>query len=267
MRALMVRAANVRPMSGIRSMVHSTLKLSVIVCAYNEERYVAACLHSLLAQTRLPDEVILVNNASTDRTGDIARAIPGVRVIDEARKGLVMAREAGRLAATGDVLAYLDADCRAPLWWLERVERRFARSPRVVAVTGPYRFYDWDWWGRLLIRAYDMTLAPATHVLVQYVLRIGAILYGGNFAVRADGLAKIGGFDTSIEFHGEDTNLARRLSAVGRVWIARECFMYTSARRYRAMGKGAVFGLYIRNFWSELLRHKPSDRTHLDVRT
>jgi glycosyltransferase involved in cell wall biosynthesis len=247
-------------------MDRSTLKLSVIICAYNEERYVAACLHTLLAQTRLPDEIILVNNASTDRTGEIARAIPGVRVIDEPKKGLVMAREAGRLAATGDVLAYIDADCRAPIWWLERVERRFD-SPRVVAVTGPYRFYDWDLWGRLLIRAYDMTLAPATHVLVQYVMHIGAILYGGNFAVRADALAKIGGFDTSIEFHGEDTNLARRMSRVGRVRIANACFMYTSARRYRAMGKGAVFGLYIRNFWSETLRHKPSDRTHLDVRT
>jgi len=247
-------------------MVRSTLKLSVIICAYNEERYVAACLHTLLAQTRLPDEIILVNNASTDRTGEIARAIPGVRVIDEPKKGLVQAREAGRLAATGDVLAYLDADCRAPIWWLERVERRFA-SPNVIAVTGPYRFYDWDWWGRTLIRAYDMTLAPATHILVQYIMRIGAILYGGNFAVRADALQKIGGFDTSIEFHGEDTNLGRRLSRIGRVRIAGGCFMYTSARRYRAMGKGAVFGLYIRNFWSEVLRHRPSDSTHVDVRT
>lgn len=248
-------------------MVHSTLKLSVIVCAFNEEHYVAACLHSLLAQSRLPDEIILVNNASTDRTAAVARGIPGVIVVDEARKGLVKAREAGRLAATGDVLCYLDADCRAPLQWLERVERRFVGAPKVVAVTGPYRFYDWDLWGRLLLRGHDLVLAPLTHVLVQYVMRIGAILYGGNFAVRREALARIGGFDTSIEFHGEDTNLARRLSAIGRVRIASACFMYTSARRYRAMGKGAVFGLYIRNFWSEVLRHRPSDRTHLDVRT
>jgi glycosyltransferase involved in cell wall biosynthesis len=248
-------------------MAHSTLKLSVIVCAFNEERYVAACLHSLLAQTRPPDEIILINNASQDKTGDVGRRIPGVRVIDEPRKGLVVARETGRLAATGDVLAYLDADCRAPVMWLERLERRFLRSPKSVAVTGPYRFYDWDWWGRLLIRGYDLIVAPATHILVQRVLRMGAILYGGNFAVRREALAKIGGFDTRIEFHGEDTNLARRLAAVGHVAIARECHMYTSARRYNAMGKGAVFRLYVRNFWSEILRHRPSDRSHLDVRT
>src|SRR5215831_19307520 len=164
-------------------MHHSTLKLSVIVCAYNEEHYVAACLHSLLAQSRPPDELILVNNASTDRTADIARAIPGVIVIDESRKGLVKAREAGRLAATGEVLAYLDADCRAPLQWLERIERRFNRRPAVVAVTGPYRFYDWDFTGRSLLRTYDAVVAPPTHVLVHYFMGAGAILYGGNFAV------------------------------------------------------------------------------------
>jgi glycosyltransferase involved in cell wall biosynthesis len=248
-------------------MAAPSLKISVIVCAYNEARHVAGCLHSLLAQSRLPDEILLIDNASTDGTGDMARAIEGVRVIAEPRKGLVQARETGRLAATGDVLAYIDADCLAPPTWLAHVEQRLVRGPRIVAVTGPYRFYDWDWWGRTLIRAYDYTLAPATHVLVQRVMHIGAILYGGNFAVRRDALARIGGFDTGIEFHGEDTNLARRLAAVGPVRLAQECFMYTSARRYVAMGKGAVFGLYIRNFWSELLRHRPSDRSHLDVRT
>jgi glycosyltransferase involved in cell wall biosynthesis len=248
-------------------MAPSTLRLSVIVCAYNEERYVASCLHSLLAQTRPADEIILIDNASQDRTRDIARTIPGIRVIHEPTKGLVTARETGRLAATGDVIAYLDADCRAPLQWLELVERRFLASPSSVAVTGPYRFYDWDWQGRLLLQAYDLTLAPATHVLVQRVMRMGAILYGGNFAVRREALERIGGFDTRIEFHGEDTNLGRRLARVGHIRLARECFMFTSARRYNAMGKGAVFGLYIRNFWSEILRHRPSDGSHLDVRS
>ena len=243
-----------------------TLRLSVIVCAHNEAAYLAACLHSLLAQSRIPDEILVINNASTDATRTVAEAIPHVRVIDEPRKGLVVARETGRRMATGDVLVYVDADCRAPLTWLERVERRFRRDPRLIALSGPYRFYDWDWWGRLLIRAYDFTLAPATQVLVKYILRIGTIFYGGNFAVRADALRRIGGFDTSIEFHGEDTNIGRRLFAIGRVGLFHDCYLYTSARRYLAMGKGAVFRLYVRNFTSEILHHRPKDTTHLDVR-
>lgn len=242
------------------------MRFSVIVCAHNESRYLAACLHSLLAQSRLPDEILVVNNASTDSTRDVAAAFPCVRLVDEPRKGLVVARETGRLAATGDVLVYLDADCRAPLMWLERIERRLAADPGLMALSGPYRFYDWDWWGRLLIRAYDYTLAPATQLLVKYVLGIGTIFYGGNFAVRRHALERIDGFDTSIEFHGEDTNLGRRLHRVGRVALCHDCYLYTSARRYIAMGKGPVFRLYMRNFTSELLRGRPKDTTHIDVR-
>lgn len=242
------------------------MTISVIVCAYNEEGYIDPCLQSLRSQSRLPDEIIVIDNASSDRTGQVARQVPGVRVVDEPRKGLVIARERGRQEARGDVLVYVDADCRAPRTWLERIERRFAGDARLIALSGNYRFYDWDWWGRALLRAYDFTLGPATHVLVKHILRIGVVFYGGNFAVRRKALEDIGGFDTSIEFHGEDTNLGRRLSRVGRVELRYDCFLYTSARRYNAMGKSAVFRLYARNFVSELWHHRPKDTAHLDVR-
>jgi glycosyltransferase involved in cell wall biosynthesis len=246
--------------------VDVALRISVIVCAHNEAQFVGPCLHSLLAQTRVPDEILVVNNASTDETGAVAQQIPNVRVVDEPRKGLVVARETGRRASAGDLLVYLDADCRAPLRWLELIERHFMCDPALIALSAPYRFYDWDWWGRLLIRAYDFTLAPATQLLVKYILRIGTIFYGGNFAVRREALARIGGFDTSIEFHGEDTNVGGRLFALGRVRLCHDCYLFTSARRYNAMGKGAVFRLYVRNFTSEVLHHRPKDTTHVDVR-
>ena len=243
-----------------------TPKISVIVCAHNEANYLSACLHSLLAQTRPPDELLVINNASTDETRDVAQQIPHVRVVDEPRKGLVRAREAGYFAANGDILAYVDADCRAPLTWLERVERRFVHDTALTALSGPYRFYDWDLLGRTLIRAYDFTLAPATQVVVKHLLRKGTIFYGGNFAVRRDALEAIGGFDTSIEFHGEDTNLARRISKAGRVRLRRACWVFTSARRYKTMGRRKVFGIYVRNFCAEIFFHRPSDTTHEDVR-
>jgi glycosyltransferase involved in cell wall biosynthesis len=207
------------------------LTISAIVCAHNEEAFIATCLYSLLAQTRVPDEILVIDNASSDRTGDVARRVPGVRVVAEPRKGLVRARERGRHEASGN-----------------------------------YRFYDWDWWGRLLLRAYDLTLGPATHVLVKHLLRRGVVFYGGNFAARRTALEAIGGFDTTIEFHGEDTNLGRRLFAVGRVTLAYDCYLFTSARRYKALGKGAVFRLYVRNFVSEIVYHRPLDSIHLDVR-
>jgi glycosyltransferase involved in cell wall biosynthesis len=242
------------------------LTIATIVCAYNESRLLAGCLYSLRAQTRPPDDILVIDNASTDETGAVARAVPGVRLLDEPCKGLVVARETARLAAHADIVAYMDADCRAPITWLERVEAQFSRAGAPLAVTGPYRFYDWDWSGRALVRAYDLLVAPPTHAVVHHAFGVGAILYGGNFAVRSDALAQIGGFDRRIEFHGEDTNLGRRLTAIGRVALCPECWVWTSARRYRVMGKRAVFGVYVRNFWSEILRHRPADAHHLDVR-
>ena len=109
------------------------MRISVIVCAHNEAQFVSACLHALLAQTRLPDEILVINNASTDATRAVAQQIPNVRVVDEPRKGLVIARETGRRASAGDVLVYVDADCRAPLRWLERVERHFLNDPQLIA--------------------------------------------------------------------------------------------------------------------------------------
>lgn len=242
-------------------------RISVVVCAHNEERWLSACLHSLLAQTRLPDQIAVVDNASTDRTAAVAAAIPGVRVVHESRKGLVIARETGRRATAGELLAYIDADGRAPIHWLERLERRFDRQADLVGLSGPFRFYDWDLPSRVLLKAYDLTVAPATHVLAHHVLGIGAVLYGGGFCVRRDALDAIGGFDTSIEFHGEDANLGRRLTTVGHVALSQASWVYTSARRYRALGRMTVFRTYVRNFWWETTRHQPRDRIHTDVQS
>jgi len=82
------------------------LTFSVIVCAHNEARYLPACLHSVLAQSRPADEILVINNASTDQTRAVALQIAGVRVVDEPRKGLVVAREAARRTAAGDIACH-----------------------------------------------------------------------------------------------------------------------------------------------------------------
>ena len=122
----------------------------------------------------------------------VARADPGrARGRRAAQRAWWSRARRAAARATGDILAYLDADCRAPLTWLERVERRFERDPALVALTGPYRFYDWDWWGRALIRAYDFTRRAADAAArASTCSRIGAILYGGNFAVRREALER-----------------------------------------------------------------------------
>ena len=83
------------------------LTRSVIVCAHNEAGYLASCLYSLLAQSRPPDEIIVVNNASTDATGDVAARVPGVRVIAVATGPYAAPDLAGADAVVDDARALL----------------------------------------------------------------------------------------------------------------------------------------------------------------
>jgi glycosyltransferase involved in cell wall biosynthesis len=113
------------------------LTITAIVCAYNEARLLPACLYSLRAQTRPPDEILVINNASTDDTRAAAQAVPGVIVVDEPLKGLVVARETARRVAHGDIVAYVDADCRAPIMWLERCQQRLQAEASLFVEDAP----------------------------------------------------------------------------------------------------------------------------------
>src|ERR1022692_4321736 len=115
------------------------MRLSFVVPAYNEEAYLPACLESILAQTReLCDavEIIVVNNASTDRTREVALGYPSVRVVDEMRKGLTFARQAGFAASSGELIANVDSDSRLTPGWVEKVLKNFAGDAKMVALSG-----------------------------------------------------------------------------------------------------------------------------------
>ena len=73
------------------------MKISFVIPAYNEQRNIADCISAVQAEinrTGFLSEIVVVNNASTDRTKEIASGYPNVRVVDEIRKGLVWARKA-----------------------------------------------------------------------------------------------------------------------------------------------------------------------------
>ena len=108
---------------------------------------------------------------------------------------------------------------------------------------------------------------PAAHFFVHRVLRAGAILQGGNFVVRRSAMEKIGGFDTSIEFYGEDTDVARRISKVGRVKWTMRFPIYASGRRLAREGMTKTAWRYMLNFFSITFAGKPWSESHSDIRT
>lgn len=112
------------------------MRASVIIPCRNGERIVGEAVRSALAQSEPPLEVFVVDDASTDGTSEAARAA-GARVLRlEERRNAGGARNAGIEAASGDVLAFLDADVSAPPDWLARVRAAFENDPGVVAVGG-----------------------------------------------------------------------------------------------------------------------------------
>ena len=120
------------------------MKISFVIPAYNEEAYIGKCLESILRETKcgLCDyEVIVVNNASTDKTREEAAKFPGVKIVEEKNKGLTRARQAGLNAAKGDILVYIDADTLAHKEWFEVLNREFSLDPELICFSGPYRYY------------------------------------------------------------------------------------------------------------------------------
>ena len=242
--------------------------LSFVVPAFNEEAYIGDCLESILKQTKeLPGstEIIVVNNASTDRTREVALSYPGVRVVDEPRKGLTFARQAGFLASAGSIIANVDSDSRLTPGWVARVLKEFRANPRLAGFSGPFIYYDLTPQQRRLVKVFYL-LGWITHIMNKHILRVGAMMQGGNFVVSRWALEKIGGFNVDISFYGEDTDIARRLNAVGDVVFSFDLKMYSSARRLKHEGIFTMAARYsINYFWTTFLK-RPYTREHLDIR-
>lgn len=244
------------------------MKLTFAIPAYNEEKQIGGCLESIkkeMAGKNYDIEIIVVNNASTDRTSEVALSYPGVQVVDQPKKGLTWARHAGFLAATGDLIANIDADTRLPKGWLDRVYREFNENEKLVALSGPYIYYDLPPLTGLGVKAFYW-VGYLTYIFNHFILRRGAMLQGGNFIVKKEAMQKIGGYDLEIDFYGEDTDIAKRIQKIGRVKFTFDLPMYTSGRRLAKEGIILTAVRYAVNyFWITIFR-KPFSKEYNDIR-
>ena len=238
------------------------MTISIVIPAHNEEKYIADCLQSIFRwKTANVIEIIVVDNASTDATVTIAKRFPGVHVVHEYRKGTGFARNAGFRHATGDLVAFLDADSRiVSRQWFALAEETFRTSAQTVCLTGPLIFYDLPVWQQYSVYYWWMMLAIPSYALT------GRMVVGGNFVARRAVLESIGGIDTSIAFYGDDTNIARRLAQVGTVKMRTDFLTHSSARRLKGQGFWKTGSLYAMNYLSELCLHTPVTRTYANFR-
>src|SRR4051812_35344125 len=121
--------------------------VSIVIPAYNEEDTIKACVLAALDQTVAANEIIVVDNRSTDGTATVVRALqaafpeaPIIYFQQNDQQGLIPTRNFGLDHATSEVIGRIDADSVLEPTWVEQVQKAFA-DPRVAAATGPVVYY------------------------------------------------------------------------------------------------------------------------------
>jgi len=182
------------------------LRLSFVIPVLNGERFIARCLEHLRRESVPEDQIIVVDNGSTDRTTAIVRGTPGTTIVEAPGVTIAALRNRGAGLATNDVLAFIDADCLLCPGWRASVERVLA-DPAVTA-TGAY--YDIPLDATWVERAW-WSFRPRHEHRTSFLI-------SGNFVVRRDVFAALGGFDEHL-VTDEDTDMSRRLVAAGAVLV------------------------------------------------
>jgi len=197
------------------------MNLSVIVCTRNRADELVNCLQELGEQTKEIEgvEIIIVDNGSTDHTKEVAARFTTdpnsrCRYVYEPVPGLCTARNRGRVAAGGIVLAYIDDDAVPHPGWVETILDHFRRGlsvclagKTVLKPKGgiPAWFPNTLYW----------VLGESSFGQVQRFLKGDENPNGGNFAVTAQAFDSVGGFDTSITLYFDDHEFYSRLRAKG----------------------------------------------------
>ena len=117
-------------------MLLMSLTVSVVIPAYNESKDIVKCLDSLMHQTIAPNEIIVVNNNSTDDTVKLTKTYSNVKIINETKKGITYARTTGFNAAKSDIIARLDADTIAAPNWVEAIKNDFLHDKKLCGLKG-----------------------------------------------------------------------------------------------------------------------------------
>jgi glycosyltransferase involved in cell wall biosynthesis len=212
-------------------------EISIIIPAYNEEKYIGACLQSLVWQkTKYNFEVVLVDNNSTDNTKKIALSFKdklNIRIITEKHQGRGIARWRGFEEAVGDFLFSSDADTVFPPNWIEGFMRYF-KNKKIVAVTSLCDIDDPSQANKKFFKfAHQVTNEGYRIALGHYCL------YGFSYAVRRDIYIKSGKIDKTLNAL-DDLDLGRRVRKFGKIQLVRDIPVLTSNRRYQ---KGVLRGL------------------------
>lgn len=234
--------------------------ISVVIPAYNEEKYLGRTLESLVNQTTQTSfEVIVVDNNSTDKSAAVAQEFQlrlNLKVIKEPRQGRGAARDSGFSQAQGEIILGTEADTILPQDWIDKLFKNFDQT-NIVAVTGTCTFDSYkrqvklmDFFQPLFMRLYRLFFG-------HYWLS------GFNFGIRKEIYKRVGGFKSDLKTL-DDVELAARVNKLGKIVFIPDTPVLVSGRRFES---GILRGLgeYVQSFW-QLMILKKNVNTFSDVR-
>jgi len=235
--------------------------VSVIIPAYQAQDLIENCVRALLKQTLSHEryEILVVDDGSTDMTGETARRAGADRVLKIPHQGPSAARNAGIAAAQGDIVLFTDADCVPASDWIAQMIAPF-KNPDVMGGKGTYRTQQHGLIARLTqlefeIRYERMTGLPRIDFIDTYAA-----------AYRRALLQEQGGFDTAFPIpSAEDVELAFRLARQGyRLVFIPEAWVRHKhpARLWDYLKRKGIYG-----FWRALLYLRYPDKAGGDAHT
>ena len=208
------------------------MKISVVIPALNEEKLLPKTLASLQALDRKPDEILVVDASSTDKTVEISKNM-GAHVITVPKGTIGFSRQKGIETATGDVIAFTDADALLPHDWLNRIEGALTKTG-VVGYFGGFRVFD----GPPFYRWYINAVQPRVNEFLFFRMPMAT---GQNMAFFKKTTIAVGGIPTNFKM-AEDIEIARRLMTAGKIIFTQKEYVEASGRR------GFEKGLFLRVF-------------------
>jgi cellulose synthase/poly-beta-1,6-N-acetylglucosamine synthase-like glycosyltransferase len=238
----------------------SILKVSVIVCGYNEEKDLPSCLHSLRIQTYPSYEVVVVDDGSIDATSKIAASY-GTKVICIKHSGLATARNVGVRHSTGEILAFLDGHCVVDKDWIRNIVDCFNSGKKVGMVGGPYltpedaHFIDkCIWYAYCSVLGSGGMNSPRTRRTSQSIY----LPSGCNMAIRREVLDVVGPFLDNTLVGSEDLDIGCRIVKAG--------YEVVYSPKVRVWHKGAdSFGKFFRQIYSYGKARPMIESTHKEL--
>jgi len=203
--------------------------LTVAVVCRNEEHHIKLCIHSILSQKLLPKEILVIDNGSTDNTGNILKKLQHqykrITIIHEKSPSISKCRNIAVRRTSTSLIAFIDADCVAPKHWLDRLYSRYVywknHDRNIVAVGGSNVPPDDTFFHKALALLLDSFLGTGSSVQGRiyqkehYIPHLPCV----NVLYENAALKHVRGFDETLGSIIEDEDISYRLRRNGRTYM------------------------------------------------